>query len=76
MLTGLCGLIAVCAIWQITWQVVGGMEKVILTTAINAAVGFVLAWYIPQAAAASRFDCLPHASQERVHALEPRPRRD
>ena len=70
VLTGLCGLIAACATWQITWQVAGGMDKVILTTVINAAVGFVLAWYIPQAAAASRFDPLAHASQERVHALE------
>ena len=50
VLTGLCGLIAASATWQITWQVAGGMDKVILTTVINAAVGFVLAWYIPQAA--------------------------
>src|SRR5258705_548187 len=54
VLTGLCGLIAACATWQITWQVAGGMDKVILTTVINAAVGVVFASDIPQTAAPSR----------------------
>ena len=75
VLTGLCGLIAACATWQITWQVAGGMDKVMLTTVINAAVGFVLAWYIPQAAAASRFDPLARHRNGCTRS-KPRPRRD
>ena len=46
------------------------VDKIILTTAINATVGFALAWYIPQAAAATRYDPLAEASKERVRALE------
>jgi hypothetical protein len=55
VLTGLCGLIAACATWQIILgAAAAAVDKIILTTAINAAVGFALAWYIPQAAAATR----------------------
>ena len=69
-LTGLCGLIAACATWQSVFGSAGAaMDKIILTAAINAAVGFVLAWYIPQAAAA-RYDPLAEAGKERVRALE------
>ena len=71
VLTGLCGLIAACATWQIILgAAAAAVDKIILTTAINATVGFALAWYIPQAAAATRYDPLADASKERVHALE------
>lgn len=71
VLTGLCGLIAACATWQIILGAAAeAVDKIILTTAINAAVGFALAWYLPQAAAATRYDPLADASKERVRALE------
>jgi hypothetical protein len=71
MLTGLCGLIAACATWQIILGTAGAaVDRIVLTTLINATVGFALAWYIPQAAAAIRCDPLIEASKERVRALE------
>jgi hypothetical protein len=71
VLTGLCGLIAACATWQIILGAAAeAVDRIILTTAINAAVGFALAWYLPQAAAASRYDPLADASKERIRALE------
>jgi hypothetical protein len=71
VLTGLCGLIAACATWQIILgAAAAAVDKIILTTVINAAVGFALAWYLPKAAAAARHDPLAEASRERVRALE------
>lgn len=71
VLTGLCGLVAACATWQIILGAAGAaVDRIILTTAINATVGFALAWFIPQAAAAARHDPLAEASKERVCALK------
>jgi hypothetical protein len=71
VITGLCGLIAACATWQIILGTAGAaVDRIILTTLINAAVGFALAWYIPQAAAALRYNPLVNESQERVRALQ------
>ena len=71
LLTGLFALIAQCATWQIILGAVGeAVDRIILNTAINAAVGFALAWYIPQAAAAARYDPMADASKERVRTLE------
>lgn len=71
VVTGLCGLVAACATWQIILGTAGAaIDKIILTTLINAAVGFALAWYIPQAAAALRYDPLAEESKERVRALQ------
>ena len=71
VLTGLCGLIAACATWQIIFGAASAaVDRIILTTVISAAVGLALAWYIPQAAAANRCDPLSAAGEERVHALE------
>lgn len=71
VLTGLCGLIAACVTWQIMQVgVVEAVDKIILTTLINAAIGFAFAWYLPQAAAATLYDPLAAASKERVRALE------
>ena len=70
-LTGLCGLIAACATWQIILGAAGAaVDRIILTTVINASVGFALAWYIPKAAAAAQYDPLADASKERVRTLE------
>lgn len=69
-LTGLCGLIAACITWQIMLSAAtAAVDRIILTTLINAAVGFVVAWYIPLAAA-RQYDPLSDASKERVGALE------
>lgn len=71
VLTGVCGLIAACASWQIILGTAGAAtDRIILTTLINAAVGFALAWYIPQAATAIRYDPLAEESKERVRALQ------
>jgi hypothetical protein len=71
VLTGLCGLIAACATWQIILgAATAAVDKIILTTVINGAIGFALAWYLPKAAAATRYDPLAEASKERVRALE------
>lgn len=71
VLTGLCGLIAACATWQIILGSAGAAtDRIILTTLINATVGFALAWYIPQAAAALRYDPLVEEGKERVRALQ------
>jgi hypothetical protein len=69
VLTGFCGLIAACAASQIIFDT-AAVDKIILATVVNATVGFALAWYIPQAAAATRHDPLAEASEERVRALE------
>jgi antitoxin Xre/MbcA/ParS-like protein len=71
VLTGLCGLVAA----TVAWEVILGdaslaIDKILLTAVINAAVGFVLAWYIPQAAAATRYDPLIEAREERIRMLE------
>jgi hypothetical protein len=71
VLTGLCGLIAACLTWQIMpVGVAEAVDRIILTTVINAAIGFAFAWYLPQAAAAALYDPLAAASKERVRALE------
>jgi hypothetical protein len=71
VLTGLCGLIAACITWQaMLGSIAVAADKIILTTLINAAIGFAFAWYLPQAAAAALYDPLAAASKERVRALE------
>jgi hypothetical protein len=71
IVTGFGGFIAACATWQII-EIPGGVpvDKIVLTTLINASVGFVFAWYIPRAAAAARPDPLVEAKEERIRALE------
>lgn len=71
LLTGLCGLIAACATWQIILGSAGAAaDRIILTTATSAAVGLALAWSIPWVAAAARYDPQIEARKERVRALE------
>jgi hypothetical protein len=70
VLTGVCGLVAAFATWQIIFGAASAAsDNIVLTTVVNATVGFAFAWYIPQAAAAARHDPLSDASDERVGAL-------
>jgi hypothetical protein len=71
ILTGLCGFIADCATWQIIFGTASAaIDRIILATVINASVGFVLAWYIPEAAAATLYDPLADARGERLSTLQ------
>jgi hypothetical protein len=71
VLTGVCGLIATCATGELIFGGPGMViDKILLATVVNAVVGLALAWYIPQAAAAARYNPLSAASKERVGALE------
>jgi hypothetical protein len=76
VVTGLCGLVAACATWEIVFgSASAATDRIVLTALVNAVVGFALAWYIPQAAAASRPNPLADASEERVRALATAARR-
>jgi hypothetical protein len=71
VMAGVCGLIAACATGEFIFSNAGVVtDKIVLATVVNAVVvvGFALAWYIPQAAVASR-NPLSAASEERVGAL-------
>jgi hypothetical protein len=70
VLTGLCGVIAACATWEIIFGAARiAADRIVLTGLINAAVGFVLAWYIPKAAAAANYDPMTSARDERLRTL-------
>jgi uncharacterized protein (DUF2384 family) len=70
VITGMCGLIASAVSFEVILGAASAAaDRIILTTLLNAAVGFVLAWYIPKAAAA-KFDPLASARDERFRALE------
>jgi len=71
--TGICGLIAASASFAVLFGDVGMVgDQILLKTAISATVGFSLAWYIPEAAAAAkvRSDPLTQVRRERIGALE------
>jgi hypothetical protein len=71
VLTGVCGLIATCATGELIFGSAGMIiDKIVLATMVNAIVGLALAWYIPQAAAATRSNPLSAASEERVRTLQ------
>jgi hypothetical protein len=70
ILTGICGLIAATASWDIILGSAGlAVDRIILTAVINTAVGAVLAWYIPAAARTARPDPLVEAKEERIRTL-------
>jgi hypothetical protein len=70
VVTGICGLIAASVSFElILGAASAAMDRIILTALVNAVVGFVLGWYIPKAAA-TKFDPLAHAEDERVRMLE------
>jgi uncharacterized protein (DUF2384 family) len=69
IVTGLCGLIASAVSFELIFGSPGiAIDRIVLNTLCNAAVGFVLAWYVPEAAA-ERFDPLADAREERVRTL-------
>jgi len=71
VLTGVCGLIATCATGELIFGSAGMIiDKIVLATMVSAVVGLALAWYIPQAAAATRSNPLSAASEERVGTLQ------
>jgi hypothetical protein len=71
VLAGICGLIAACVTGELIFSSAGMViDKIVLATVVNAVIGFAFAWYIPQAAAATRCNPLSAASEERVGALE------
>ena len=50
VMTGVCGMIAACATGEFIFGSASMViDKIVLTTMVNA-IGFALAWYIPQAA--------------------------
>jgi uncharacterized protein (DUF2384 family) len=71
VLTGICGLVAATVSWEILLgDSLQALDHIILTTLTSATVGFSLAWYIPNAAAAARIDPLVEARAERIAMLE------
>jgi Protein of unknown function (DUF2384) len=71
VVTGICGLIAASESFELILGSANmATDKIILTTVISAAVGFTLAWYIPEAAAAAKYDPLAEAKEERMRTLE------
>jgi uncharacterized protein (DUF2384 family) len=70
IVTGLCGLVAATVSFDlILGQPLMAIDRIILTAVYGAAVGLVLGWYIPKAAAA-KFDPLADSKDERVRTLE------
>jgi hypothetical protein len=83
VLTGICGFAAACASWETLLPRPGFemngmplvdayavMDQIALTAVTSAIVGLLLAWYVPQAAAAAKYDPLAEAKEERVATLE------
>jgi uncharacterized protein (DUF2384 family) len=70
IVTGMCGLIAASVSFEL---ILGGasmaVDRIVLTAVIDAAVGIVLGWYLPRAAAA-KSDPLADVKDERVQTLE------
>jgi hypothetical protein len=70
IVTGLCGLVAATVSFElILGDAMMAIDRIILTAVYGAAVGLVLGWYVPKAAAA-KFDPLADSRDERVRALE------
>lgn len=72
VLTGLSGLIAASVAWEIILGAASAaIDRIVLTTIISATIGFVLAWYVPDAAAAAaaKPDPLTEAREERIRTL-------
>lgn len=72
VLTGICGLITASVAWEIILGTASAaIDRIILTTIITTTIGFALAWYIPDAAAAAaaKPDPLAGAREERIRTL-------
>jgi hypothetical protein len=71
LMTAVCGFIAATASWSIVFGTPAAvLDRILLTTALSIAVGLVLAWYVPRAAAAVRNTPLAEAKAERLRNLE------
>jgi Protein of unknown function (DUF2384) len=72
-ITGICGLIATTASFGILFDDSGlplPFDQIVLAALTSAAAGAALAWYIPDAAAAAKYDPLAEAKEERARMLE------
>jgi hypothetical protein len=69
VVTGICGLIGAAASFGIVLSDLP-VDQILLTAAISATVGASLAWYIPDAAASTKYDPLTEARDERIRMLE------
>jgi hypothetical protein len=69
---GICGFVGAAGsfILLIGDQAFAAFDWILLTTATYAAIGGLLAWYIPRAAATRICDPRAKATEERFHALE------
>jgi hypothetical protein len=71
LITGLFGLIAALVSFELTLGSAGiATDRICLNAIIGAAVGLALAWYIPEAASAAKYDPLAEAGKERARMLE------
>jgi len=68
IITGLCGLVAATASFNLIPGAPMPIDRIILAAVYGVAVGFVLGWYIPKTAAA-KFDPLVDR-EERLRTLE------
>jgi hypothetical protein len=72
VVTGICGLIASSVSFElILGSASMAVDRIILSAVLNGAVGCVLAWYIPEAAAA-KIDPLAEVKEERLRVLTAR----
>jgi uncharacterized protein (DUF2384 family) len=70
VLTAICGLIAAAVAFEIILGTASqAIDRIVLTTIVSATIGFVLAWYVPQAAVAVKPDPLAEARAERIRTL-------
>ncbi|HEX8167378.1 MAG TPA: hypothetical protein VF601_16540 [Beijerinckiaceae bacterium] len=71
-LTGICGLVAACATWEVILHDNGSLpiDRIVLQTMMSLTIGLLFAWYIPQAAAAIKYDPLGEMREERRRMLK------
>ena len=72
-ITGACGLIVATASFGILFDDLPlplPFDQIVLAAVTGATAGAALAWYIPDAAAAARYDPLVEAREERARMLE------
>ena len=70
VLTAICGLIAAAVAFEIILGTASqAIDRIVLTTIVSATIGFVLAWYVPQAAVAVKPDPLAEVRAERIRTL-------
>lgn len=71
LVTAFCGLTAASASVELaTHTPTQALDQILLMTIIGATIGASLAWYLPQAAAAAKYDPLLEAKEQRIRILE------